>query len=114
MITASRLKRRITFQRKNPSTDFDGAGSESWTDVATVAAEVEDVLPSRGEKSNGVVNVERRPARIRVRFRKDITADMRIIFGTRVMQITAGPAELGWRNGLELMAEDYSTQGNGN
>lgn len=114
MIGAGRLNRRITFQRPTPSADFDGAGSDTWSDVVSVAAQVEDVLPSRAERLADVVNIGSRPARIRMRFRADITSDMRILFGERVMEIIAGPAEIGRREGLELMAQDYTTQGNGN
>jgi SPP1 family predicted phage head-tail adaptor len=106
------LDRRITFQREVPSTDFDGAGSSSWETVATVSANVQDVLPSRGERMAEVVNIASRPARVRIRYRSDITADMRILYDARVMQIVSGPAELGRREGIELLATDYSTSGN--
>lgn len=45
-------------------------------------------------------------------FREDVTPDMRFVFGARVMQIVAGPAELGFREGLEFMAEEYRPAGN--
>ena len=106
------LDRTITFQRPVADTNFDGAGSGTWEDVATVRANVQDVLPSRGEKMAEVVNIANRPARIRMRFMPGITADMRIIYGDRTMQIVSGPAELGRHEGLELMAQNYSTSGN--
>jgi SPP1 family predicted phage head-tail adaptor len=107
------LDRRITFQRKVADESFAGAGTATWQPVATIWAEVRDVLPSRGERIADGLSIENRPARIRTRFRTDITADMRIIYGARVMQIIAGPVELGRRDGLEMMAEDYSTAGGG-
>lgn len=106
------LDKVITFVRAVPSDDFDGAGSETIETVATVRANVQDTLPSRAERMADVVNIAARPARIRCRFRDDITADMRIIYGSRTMEIVSGPAELGRREGLELMAQDYSTAGN--
>jgi head-tail adaptor len=106
------LDREITFVRAIPSSDFGSAGSETMEAVATVRANIEDVLPSRAERMLDVVNIASRPARIRLRYRDDITADMRIIYGARMMQIVSGPAEIGRREGLELMAQDYSTQGN--
>jgi len=39
---------------------------------------------------------------------------MRFVMGYRVMQIVAGPAELGRREGLEFMVEDYTSAGNPN
>jgi SPP1 family predicted phage head-tail adaptor len=118
------LDREITFQRKqaaptsapvpggptNPN--FMKAGKEAWTDVATVRAEVQEMLPSRGERLVEGMSIAQRPARIRIWYRDDITADMRIIYGTRTMEIMADPIELGRRNGLELMAQDFSTAGN--
>lgn len=112
-IDARKLDREITFQRKVPDDSFNGAGKESWAPVATVWAQVQDVLPSRAERIAEGLSIANRPARIRMRYRDDITPDMRIIHGSRVMQIFAGPAELGRQDGLELMAEDYSTAGDG-
>jgi SPP1 family predicted phage head-tail adaptor len=106
------LDREITFVRALPSSDFDGAGSETTENVATVRANIEDVLPSRGEQMAQVVNIASRPARIRIRYRDDITANMRVIYGARTMEIVAGPAEIGRREGLELMVVEYSTRGN--
>ena len=107
------LDRRIRFERKQRPPGRGNAGQETWQPVAAVWAQVEDMLPSRGERLSEGMTMASRPARIRIRFRTDITSDMRIIYGARTMQITAGPAELGHREGLELMAEDYSTAGGG-
>lgn len=121
---ASRLRDLLRIERPVPDSGFAGAGSGTWILVEEVRAEVKDVLPSRGERLSGGINVATRPARIRMRYRSDVTPDMRFVLGARVvdgtvdysnariMQITAGPAELGNRDGVEFMAEDYSTAGN--
>jgi head-tail adaptor len=106
-----RLDRRIRIERKVAASGFTSAGKDEWETVVTVWAQVQDVLPSRGEKLADGMSMASRPARIRIRYRAGITSDMRIVHGARVMQITAGPAELGRREALEIMAEDYSTQG---
>jgi SPP1 family predicted phage head-tail adaptor len=111
-LNAGAFDRRIRFERKAPAGSFMGAGSENWVEVATVWASVLDVLPSNAARVGETVTITRRPTRIRIRFREDITTDMRVIFRGRVLKIVAGPAELGFREGLEFMAEDYSTQGN--
>lgn len=105
------LPHQITFERKVADGSFDGAGTESWQEVVTVWAQVQDVLPSRGERVADGFTTANRPARIRLRYRTDITSDMRIRFGARVMQIISGPAELGMKDGLELMAEQYQPAG---
>lgn len=109
ILAAGALDRRITFQRKVGDDSFNGAGKEPWQDVATVWAQVQDALPSRGERLTEGLTMATRPSRVRIRYRGDITSDMRILYGARVMEIVSGPAELGRREGLELMAADYST-----
>lgn len=113
MITAGELDRRLRIERPVPDTSLDGAGSGSWALVGEIWAGVKDMLPSRGERLAEGINIATRPARVRMRWRNDITPDMRFVMGNRVMQIIAGPAEIGWRDGLEFMVEDYSTAGSG-
>lgn len=107
-----KLNRRVLIQRPTSDDAFDGAGSGQWVDHATVWASVQDALPSRAERLADGINVASRPARVRMRFRDDVTSSMRFVVGARIMQIVAGPAELG-DDGLEFMAEEYSSAGNG-
>jgi head-tail adaptor len=80
--------------------------TEAWVGI-------KDMLPSRGERLADGINVATRPARLRMRWREGMTSDMRFVLGSRIMQIVAGPAELGRRDGLEFMVEEYSTAGSG-
>lgn len=112
-LDARKLDRLVLIQRPVPDESFDGAGSGQWIDVVTVWASVQDALPSRAERLADGINVACRPARVRMRFRADVTSSMRFVIADRIMQIVAGPAELGRRDGLEFMVEDYSTAGNG-
>ncbi|MEG3084827.1 phage head closure protein [Sphingomonas sp. PB2P12] len=112
-LDARKLDRRVLIQRPVPDDSFDGAGSGQWVDVATVWANVEDALPSRGERLADGINVASRPSRVRMRYRSDVTSSMRFVVANRIMQIVAGPAELGRRDGLEFMVEEYSPAGNG-
>jgi len=110
------LNQRVRFEA--PSTTEDakyGPQPGPWTTVATVWANVQEVLPSRAEKAQGI-RIEARPARIRIRYRTDITSAMRVVLvdrGSRVLKIVSGPAELGRKEGLEIMGEAYSTTGDG-
>jgi len=106
------LDRTITIQRPVADTSFDGSGSGTWEDVATVRANVKDMTIARAERMAEVVNIASRPATILIRHRDGITADMRIIYGDRVMQIISGPAEIGRREALQMTAQDYSSSGN--
>lgn len=110
---ASRLNRSLRIERPIAGEGFADAGSGTWSPVDEVWAEVQDVLPSRGERlSASGINLAARPARVRMRYRDDITSDMRFVMGARVMQIISGPAEIGFREAVEFMVEDYSTAGN--
>lgn len=106
------LNRRIRIERPVSDTAFDGAGSGGWTLVIEVWAEVKDMLPSRGDRIAEGINVSARPARVRMRYRDGITSDMRFVVAGRIMQIVSGPAELGRREGLEFMVEEYRPAGN--
>jgi head-tail adaptor len=109
---SSRLNQLIRVERAVADNDFDGAGSGEWSLFCEVYAEIQDMLPSRGERIADGVNIASRPARVRTRFRTDITAAMRFVDGDRVMQIISGPAEIGRREALEFMVEDYKPAGN--
>jgi len=109
---ASRLDTRIRIERKSVTSDsFYGTETVNWVEFATVWAEVQDVLPSRAERLADSIVIANRPARIRMRHIAGVTPDMRVIIGTRVLQIVSGPAELGRREGIELIVEQHSTEG---
>ena len=122
---ASRYDRVIRIEQKVADDAADSAGAETWTKVAQVSVEIIDALPSRGERLTDGINVAARPARVRIRFRLGITPAMRFVLirwdagetawvdADRVMQIVSGPAEVGRREALEFMVEDYSSAGNG-
>lgn len=112
-VNARKYNRRVRIERPVADESFAGAGSGEWAFVDEVWAEVQDGLPSRGERLAAGINVASRPARVRMRFRDDVTPDMRFVMGARVMQIVAGPAEIGRRDAVEFMVEDYSTAGPG-
>ncbi len=121
-----RLDKRIRIERPVADTALDGAGSGSWALVGEMAAEVEDMLPSRGERMAEGITVTERPSRVRVRYREDINASMRVLIGknvrgadgepewqtARVAQLVTEPAELGRRQWIEFVVQQYSTAGN--
>lgn len=121
------LNRRIRIERPKADDSIDGAGSGTWEKVIDVWANVQDALPSRGERLADGMNASARPSRVRIRYRTGITADMRFLIGRmvkgddgvkvwhtdRTVQIVSGPAELGRRDQLEFMVEEYRPAGNG-
>lgn len=125
-LAAGSLDRRIRIERPVPDDALDGAGSGTWELLTERAASVQDMLPSRGERMADGINVAARPARVRMRYRTDISASMRVLVGRylrdaddnlywhtdRTAQIITVPAEIGFRDGLEFMIEDYTSAGN--
>ena len=80
-------------------------GIRSW-------AEVQDLLPSRAENLAAGVLIAANRTRVRMRWRDDITSEMRItIFrdSAIVYQIIGGPANVGERKQkIEMLCEEYS------
>jgi head-tail adaptor len=119
---ASRLRDRIRIERPVADDSLDGAGSGSWELVQDdIAAEIEDMLPSRGERIANGINITAGPARVRIRYRSDITSTMRVVeilsddsgndVDGRILQIVTRPAKLG-REALEFVVEEYVPAGN--
>ena len=112
---AGQLDRRIRLDAKQVTQDPDyGTETITWATFATVWANVQDVLPSKAESQAEGIRIEERPSRVRIRYLAGVTSDMRVVrldSGNRVMKIIAGPAELGRREGIELMCTEYSTAG---
>jgi SPP1 family predicted phage head-tail adaptor len=114
-LRAGRLDTVITFQHRAATTEQTyGTNIYTWANLPTDAeewAEVLDLLPSRTESLPDGVSLARRPVRIRTRYRDDITGEMRVKIGDRVLRIVAGPAVLGRREGLEMFCEELTTEG---
>lgn len=121
-VRLGRLDRRVRIEQRGGGDDLMDAGSDPWVKVADARASIQDSLPSRGERLANGLEVTTRPARVRMRYRADVNAAMRLVLlrydtaagawvpDDRIMQITTVPAELGRRDGLEMMVEDYSPQ----
>jgi head-tail adaptor len=102
------LEHLVRLERKIESKDFASAGEDAWELVDEIWVGIQDKLPSRGERLEGGFTTSTRPARVRMYWRDDIDPSMRLVLGDRIMEIVAGPAELGRRGGTELLVEDYN------
>lgn len=121
-----RLNRRIRIESRTetPHADY-GTPVVTWSTFALVWANMQDQLPSKAESIDAGIRIARRPIRIRMRYLRGITSDMRvkppwgtIPWGSRhwwtdglAYQIVGGPAELGNRDGIELMVQELSSTG---
>lgn len=85
---AGTLDTRITIQRKTGGTDAWGAPlPEAWEDYATIWANVRHLSGTESIKAGADVSVV--SASIRIRWRQDVTAGMRVVAGAAVYDIEA-------------------------
>jgi head-tail adaptor len=90
-----------------------GTRDTSWTEGPIIRAQVRDVLPSRGGDLADGVEIQANPARVRFRYRTDVTQSSRLRIDGEDYRVIAGPAEIGERRRtwMEVMVERYSTEG---
>lgn len=125
MITVGQLDRRITIEYpvKTQDTTY-GTDIITWTPLAYApgspqvaarfAAQVQDVLPSRSEAVQQGLVVGRNQSRLRMRWRPDVTSEMRVrLYGDtgyeQVYQIVGGPAMIGGRKQFMEMVIEKAT-----
>lgn len=102
-IAAGRLDRRITIQSRTVMQDGFGAEIASWSDEATVWAEVK---PLRGSERWAAMEVAADlPTRFTIRYRAEpSTVDNRIAYKGRIYDIQS-VNEIGRRVGWEIYAK---------
>jgi SPP1 family predicted phage head-tail adaptor len=112
-IQVGNMDTRVRIEQKSVTQDSTyGTEVITWIPLATVWAEVTDVLPSRqqAEQTREQLQVATQRTRIRMRYRTDVDSTMRCVIGGIVWQIVSGPAEIGDRHTyMELVAERYSS-----
>jgi SPP1 family predicted phage head-tail adaptor len=87
MLAAGSLNRRITIQRQSDARDKEGQPESVWTEVATIWASVAHKSGLQTIKGDAEVSLVQ--ASIRVRYRKDVAAGMRVLHGSTTYQIRA-------------------------
>ena len=87
-LRAGTLNERVTIQRKTQGTDSWGAPlPEAWADYASVWANIRFLSGAESIKAGADVSVV--SASIRIRWRQDVTAGMRVVAGAAVYDIEA-------------------------
>lgn len=98
MIYTGKLNRRLTFQRLEAKEDEMGQDKSSWQDYKTVWGSVK---PYKSSEYNFMGKLKPEVShRIYVRFRNDITADMRIKYHGRIFTIEGTPLDIDERHEL--------------
>lgn len=104
MTTIGELRHRISFQSLTRTPDGLGGATESWATVVTVWASIEPA----GKERNFAQRIEDvYTHKIRIRKRTDITATMRVLFGSRIFQVKAIAADLERKDFQTVLAEEF-------
>lgn len=111
---AGKLNKRITISRKVISLDPDyGTEIVTWADFATIWAQVQDALPSKAESVTQGLVVSKNYVRVRFYWLAGVDSSMRVTVlddtPPRVLQIVGGPAEIGFKEWVEIMCEKLSS-----
>lgn len=111
MVDIGKLNKRITFQKCRVLEDEMGQDKTAWEDFKTVWATVK---PYKSSEFNFMKKLKPEVShRIYVRFRNDITADMRIRYHGRIFTIEGPPLDIDERHELlEIQCEEVF-EGNG-
>lgn len=99
------MRHRITVKRPSTSRDSAGAPVETLTDVATMWANIG--FASGRERWANEHTVNNYDAVVTIRYRADISEDMRIYHDSRELDIKAIIDPLGNKSELKLMCVDH-------
>jgi SPP1 family predicted phage head-tail adaptor len=99
----ARIEQQVVTQDPTYGTDV-----VTWTPLATVWCNLVDSMPSRDEQIRNGLSTNKIRSRMRIRYRGDVTTAMRVVLmrpERQVWAIIGGLAEIGVRDGIELMIE---------
>ncbi len=84
------LRHRLSIQAEQATSDGGGGLSDPWANPVTVATVWGKVEPlTGGERLHALQIQDRLSHRIVIRYRSDVTAAMRVVFGARAFNIRA-------------------------
>lgn len=110
VLKAGSLDERIAIQQRTGTQNAaSGAYEYSWSTLATVWADVYEVMG--GERWAQGLDIARRPISVTIRYRDDITSDMRVQWRGETYRITRGPTEMGRRKATRMVCELNTTEG---
>lgn len=107
--SANMLRRRVTLQNRSTVNDGFGQETQTWTDVCTCFASVEPMAGSQQVSGSAEVSVVTH--RVLIRYRSNITARMRVIYGSRIFEVTAAVDVEDRRTWLQLDCTEGLTAG---
>jgi SPP1 family predicted phage head-tail adaptor len=108
-VRAGSLNRRVTIQRHVTGTDELGGPIDTWEDVATVWANIRHLSGAESIRSDADVSIVK--ASIRIRYRTDVTAAMRVVYGTTIYDIQAVLLDAVGREYCDLVCVEGGSNG---
>jgi SPP1 family predicted phage head-tail adaptor len=102
-MNAGQLNRKITIQSIGSSVDSIGQPVETWSTFATTWANIRFLNGVESVKADAEVSVSK--ASIRIRYRQDITAAMRVSYNSITYQIKAVLPDEAKRDHVDLVCE---------
>lgn len=102
-----KLNRRITIQSRATTQDAAGQPVETWSDVATVWADIRNPsgLSVAGETIKAGVEASTVRLSVRIRYREDIDPGMRVVIGATNYDIVATIPDHAGRRHLDIICE---------
>lgn len=102
-VKAGALNRRVTIKVRGAGQSAAGQPSRAWVDLATVWANVRHESGAESLRADKEVSIVR--ASVRIRWRSDVTAAMRVYDGATVYEIKAVLPDAVARDHLDLVCE---------
>jgi len=106
MMQAGRLNRRCVIQQPGTATDELGQPIPGWTDVATVWADIRMKSGLEAIKAGAPVSTVQ--ASIRIRYRGDVNAGMRVVHNLVAYDIVAVMPDASGREFVDLACQAVS------
>ena len=103
---AGALNRRITIERRQAGTDAIGQPLDTWEKVATVCADIRGFtgMSTISRLQEGVPGSVDRYS-IRIRYREDVVAGMRVVHGGQVFDVRHVRMDFAGREYTDLVCE---------
>lgn len=98
------LRHRVTLEAPVRTPDEGGAATITWTSLGSVFARIEPTAGREIEQADGIA--ARVTHKVLIRHRPDVTAAMRLVEGTRVLEIRAVLDLDGRRRWMQCLCEE--------
>ncbi len=106
----AKLDRYVRIEQKSVAQDANyGSETITWVTYKNAWASILDVTTKMQESTNSDLRQLKQPTRVQMRYDASIDVTMRLVVVDtgRILNIVSQPAEIGRREAIEFMAENY-------